>query len=82
MSNNNRRNLTDDENKAYRAMKKIAHNSVGQLYTTADLLKQVNHNLNGDSQKFIGTKFAYYASYQKNIEIKRGPSNNRYLTKY
>lgn len=76
------KSLTQQEVKAYRAMIAVAHKAKGQWYTTADLLNQVNHSLNGESQKRIGTRFAYYAVHQDNIHIERGKGNNRYYTDF
>lgn len=80
--NMTKRILTPEEELAYRIMIAIAHKAKGQSYTTADLLNQVNHSLNGESQKRIGTKFAFYAVHQDNIYIERGKGNNRYYTHF
>lgn len=82
MSRRNKKHLTLPEENAYRAMIAVAHKAKGQWYTTADLLNQVNHSLNGESQKRIGTKFAFYAVHQDNIYIERGKGNNRYYTHF
>lgn len=75
--------LTGYESKIYNQMLAVAHSMSSDVwYTTADLLAQIDHALSGEQQKYLGTKFSYYASYHKNkFETKKTSGNNKYRTR-
>ena len=75
--------LTQYEQEIYNLMKAKAYKQPSNVwYTTADLLSQIDHALLGEEQKYLGTKFSYYASYhQSKFEIKKTSGNNKYRTR-
>ena len=55
-----RKNLNQEETRVYRAMIAVAYKMAGP-FTTADLLKKINHNLDTSQQRHLGRKFSSYA---------------------
>lgn len=74
--------LTAEQQRVYRAMIAIAHRKKGQIYTVADLLKLIKHNLNANEQRRIGRRFSYYARKSKHLEIYSTKGNLTYFTKF
>ena len=74
--------LTPEQNRVLSIMRAIAHQKVGQTYSTADLLKLINHQLNSNERRRVGRCFAAYAKENGYaFEIIRSSSNHKYYTK-
>jgi len=74
--------LTPEQERVYRAMIANAHRRKGQVYTTADLLKCIEHDLSTNDQRRIGRRFSYYARKSKHLEIYSTKGNFTYFTKF
>lgn len=78
-----RKLLQEHESNAYRRMIASAYSQPQDIwYTTADLISLISHNLDGNQQKYLGTKFAYYAKKNSHkFEIMLTKGNNKYRTR-
>jgi len=74
--------LTAEQQRVYRAMIANAHRRKGQEYTTADLLKCIEHDLSINDQRRVGRRFSYYARKSKHLEIRSTKGNLTYFTKF
>ena len=74
--------LTPEQKRVVNTMIAIAYQKKGETYTTADLLKLINHRLTSNERRRVGRRFAAYVKKKKHtFTVIKTSGNNRYYTK-